>query len=115
MENITHLFRANPLYFTSGVLDIYHESYEVLKHTPKGVWIKMPSGSFQDKKFVLLSGRKRFAYPTKKEALTALLYRKKRQIIILKNQLEQAENVVNKITAGHYIEYDDDDSFKLTS
>lgn len=69
------------------------ERYRILRRTPKGVWIEMSGFPFTDK-FVLLYGRKRFAYPTKEEALTSFIARKRRQIGICKYQLEVAERAM---------------------
>lgn len=66
--------------------------WHVEKRTPKGVWIHYGL----DKKFVLLYGRKRFAYPTKEEALESLIARKKRQIRIINYQKEVATIALEK-------------------
>jgi hypothetical protein len=39
-------------------------------------------------RFVLLSGKKRWAYPTKGEAITAFILRKRRQESILESRLK---------------------------
>ena len=61
--------------------------FPIIKRTPKGVWIDV----WGLKKFVLLSGRKRFAWPTKEEALFSFQKRKEAQIRILTSQLKTAE------------------------
>ena len=61
--------------------------FPIIKRTLKGAQIDV----WGRKKFVLLSGRKRFAWPTKEEALFSFQKRKEAQIRILKNQLETAE------------------------
>lgn len=63
----------------------------VLKHTPKGVWLEM---SFDEKRFVLRDARKRYACPTKREALESLVARKRRQISILETQTRRAKLVL---------------------
>ena len=54
------LYRAEYSCYTDGNISICINSYTIIKQTNKGVWIQYhPS-----KKFVLLTGVKRFAYPT---------------------------------------------------
>lgn len=93
-----------------GVLKV--KEYKVLRKTPKGVWIDKNQRSycycFGDchcaiEKFVLLSGRKRFAYPTTEEALNNFIHRKKRYMVILESRLNiakidlaEAENKMRK-------------------
>lgn len=57
--------------------------YYVTKRTPKGAWVC--------RKFVLLTAHKRWACNTEQEALDSFVARRKRQIKILKAQLERAE------------------------
>lgn len=99
------LYRAEPLMYSNRQLEIMYEEYTILKYTPKGVWIEHPQYGHLKGKFVLLSGKKRFAYPTKEEALKSLYYRKKRQLLYLRNQIEIAETVINMIDKGTYTEY----------
>lgn len=49
---------------------IYPECWRVLRHTPKGVWLAAPFtwNVERHKKLVIHSARKKWAYPTKKEA-----------------------------------------------
>jgi hypothetical protein len=65
------------------------------KETLMGYWIGYGStnvGSLRsESRWVAKSGKKRYAYPTKKEALTSLFKRKKQQVRILKKQLRTAE------------------------
>jgi hypothetical protein len=63
--------------------------YRVIRHTPKGVWLCQPY--CMGKKFVLKDARKRFAYPTKREALISYIARQKRRLLILKGQIEDSE------------------------
>ncbi len=46
----------------------------------------------EGEKFISKTGKKRFAYPTKEEALVSYKARKRAQIKILKNQISNAEN-----------------------
>lgn len=60
---------------------------DVTKVTPKGVWL----GGFYTRRFVLLEANKRYACPTKAEAMTSFLARKTKQASILRNQLRNVE------------------------
>jgi hypothetical protein len=62
-----------------GRLVVELREYEVLRHTPKGVWLTL---GFGDKRFVLRGARKRFACPTKLEARESFIARKTRQMKI---------------------------------
>ena len=75
-----------------GEMKIHLEEWQVVKHTPKGVWLSL----YGDRKFVLKSAAKRYACPTKKEALQSLVARKTRQIRILTEQRERASIVKGK-------------------
>lgn len=48
-------------------------SFSIISRTSKGVWIRDLNGR---KRFVLLEGRKRYAYPTMKEAYNSFIVRK---------------------------------------
>lgn len=63
------------------------EEYRITKHTPEGFWIIMPSGQ----KWVSATSKKRYAYPTKTEAMEGFKYRKIRQFEILEIQLKNAK------------------------
>lgn len=70
--------------------DIEVVYYEVMKHTPCGVWLHVGDG---EQRFVLQpSGTsRRFAYPTLEQALMSYRYRKLRQVQHKKMELERAE------------------------
>lgn len=70
-----------------GTPDIRLIECRVLKVTPKGVWLDTRFGD----RFVRLNANKRYACPTKAEALESFIQRKRRQIRILSRQLEDAE------------------------
>lgn len=63
--------------------------YRVIKHTPKGVWLLKPYCA--GKRFVLKDAKKRFAHPTKREALVSYIARQKRRILILNSQIKDSE------------------------
>lgn len=75
----------------SGSSHLRLEMYEVVKHTPKGVWIYL---GWEGKRFVLRDARKRFACPTKEEALESFMARKRRQIRILTAQRKNAKEAL---------------------
>lgn len=72
--------------------------YRVIKRTPKGAWIN----NYGEKKFVLLTARKRYACPTKEEALECFIFRKKRQLSILSSKVRQVEQAIE--LAGHGVD-----------
>jgi len=76
-----------------GRIEVRCSYYEILKETPKGVWIKYylnPLG----KKFVLLSARKQFACRTKEKALLMFRFRKIKQVKILEAKLSYAKRAL---------------------
>ena len=60
------------------------EEYNLIKETEKGYWI----GYTWFKKWVSKTSKKRFAYPTKEEALTNFIKRTERRINYLENDLD---------------------------
>ncbi len=78
-----------------GTLRLRLDTYQVVRKTPKGVWIT--DGLSKDK-FILLSAKKRWACPTKEEAAVAFAARKRRHISILKGQMETAEQALELIS-----------------
>jgi len=79
---------------------VFELVFYLVKETPKGYWIS--SYRNYDKnvhltflgdypRWVSKTSRKRYAYPTREEALEGFKARKRRQIAILKNRLEQAQ------------------------
>ena len=67
--------------------------YPILKITPKGAWINI----FGDKKFVLLTARKRFACPTEEEAKKSFVARKQRQIQINNASIHRAQEAIKVV------------------
>lgn len=94
--------------FRDDELEVYYNEYKVVKNTHCGVWIAL-SGYHQFAvrngespkavgcKWVDLGGRKRFAYPTKEEALESLKIRKIWQRRYAKNALALAEETLKAI------------------
>jgi len=58
-------------------------TYDLLKETPKGYWI----GYSYSKIWISKTSKKRFAYPTKNEALTNFIKRTERRLNILEHQI----------------------------
>lgn len=74
-----------------GRVAVELRSYQIQRVTPKGVWL---SRYFGAPRFVRLSARKRFAYPTPEEALESFMARKTRQLSILRAQAEKVERAL---------------------
>lgn len=87
-----------------GRSELITNKYLVLKHTPKGVWLKTGTHfsseawekdheqvKITDKRFVLHSARKRFACPTVELALESFIERKKRQSSIYRARAAEAD------------------------
>lgn len=92
----TDLYRAE--YFITrrwndlSIVDVKIVTYSLAKKTPKGGWyerVDFPS----ERKWVADKGRKRHAYPTKREAVESLLRRKEIHVNSLKQQLFEMEKV----------------------
>jgi len=77
-------------------IGIVKKEYAIIKETPKGYWIKLSIWN-DDKKWVSKTALKRFAYPTKKEALISYKFRKLRQVELLTNTLAHAQNCLNRV------------------
>lgn len=79
--------------------------YRLIHETSKGYWIGL-EGFHSDvwKKWVSKTSRKRFAYPSKEEALAAYIKRTEKRVKILKRQIWSSEislgfakSLVNKL------------------
>ena len=68
-------------------VEVRLREYGVIRPTPSGWWIN----DYGRRRWVKSTGKKRFAHPTKEEALVAFRARKTRQIGLLKMQLGRAE------------------------
>lgn len=71
--------------------------YNLHKETPKGYWIGYGKiGEFQgSSRWVSKTSRKRFAYPSKKEAIDNFIARSERRIKILDNQISSVRIALN--------------------
>lgn len=75
--------------FTENGTRLNKRTFEVIKETPCGYWIKLFWWD-DDKKWVSKVAKKRFAYPSEQEAMRSFKARKRRQIEILEGQLSNA-------------------------
>jgi hypothetical protein len=80
------MFRLQAVNYVSARRELCFLELPVVKATPKGHWLDY----YGSRKFILSAARKKWAYPTKQEALASFIIRKKRQIEILKMQVEDA-------------------------
>lgn len=81
-------------YVTNVGVHVGEYEYKVLKETPRGYWIQLYPSRWENRvsrKWVNKYSKKRFAYPSKEEALASFLARKRRQIQILQSQLDRAK------------------------
>jgi len=88
-------------YFSHATVEF--EEFEVVKVTPKGVRIR--DHRYWRDRFVRLEATKRFACPTKEEALVSFRARKLRQLSILRSQarvIESAMRSLDKKPVGDY-------------
>lgn len=77
----------------TGRLAVELRTYEVVKHTPKGVWIDYAFG----RRFVLREANKRFACPTKGEAAASFKARKLRQAKIYEARASRARRALSLV------------------
>jgi hypothetical protein len=101
MGEISKLYRVESTYVEGGGTKVYIEAYKVASKTKCGVWIYV--GSKQ--RFVNLELTKKFAYPTKEEAISGFIARKKRQIQILRGQLDLAEESIDIVKSSNIDEF----------
>lgn len=98
---LTHLYRFEAMHYESdgmmspGLLDKFKSELILEKHpisaeTPKGYWISLYCGNHKDR-WVSKTAKKRFAYPTVKEAFDSYLARKLSYVKHARRQLARAE------------------------
>ena len=79
-------------------VEIRLREFEVLRKTPKGVWIDLGCGVFSGgERFVLASARKRYACPTKEEARESFIARKKAQARIYEAGARRAKEALKAL------------------
>lgn len=73
------------------------KQYELVNETPKGYWITYSWDHRNEfKRWVSKDGKKRFAYPSKEEAMINFTKRKEMQISILSARLRDAKIALAK-------------------
>ena len=75
--------------------------FPILRRTPKGVWIKNLN---KKERFVLLGGRKRYAYSTIQEAYTSFIIRKHKEKRALEDRVSALESLLADATPVDVIE-----------
>jgi hypothetical protein len=87
-----------------GTLKVELRTYEVVRRTDKGCWIRGcflgANGMYAitgSERFVLLTARKRFACPTLDEARASFIARKRRQAGIYKSRMERALTAIAQL------------------
>jgi len=81
-------------------VQVIEKTYDMIRETPKGYWMsKNQSLPFPDKKsrWVSKTARKRFAYPTKAEAMQNFKARTKRRIWILEDQIKVCQMALKSL------------------
>lgn len=80
------------LSYTASNTTLTCTQLNLIKETPKGYWIgygfNIPGNLRSEAKWVSKTSRKRYAYPTKREAIESFIARKRLQKRILKDRLE---------------------------
>jgi len=93
-------YRYDIAYNLQNGVELVLYKYDLLKETPQGYWIVPDlrwhslADKSKHKRWVHKVSRKRFAYPTKKEALNSFIIRKKKQIIYCKRDMRNAERAL---------------------
>lgn len=80
------------------------KTFFLVKETPKGYWILENGWFFARQRWVSKTSKKRYAYPTKEQALTNFIKRKERYLRILrykitstKAAIKQAKSIKQKL------------------
>jgi len=75
--------------------------FVLLKETPQGYWITYPDENLSSdvawKKWVSKTGKKRFAYPTKREAKISFIRRTERRFQILNSQMNICKTALERV------------------
>lgn len=93
MSDTYYRYDYQPSEYSYGEGELYIREFVVVKHTAKGAWIISKLG-YSKKRFVLNSGRKRFAYQCKTQALESFIARKKRSIAINQYNIDIAREAL---------------------
>ncbi len=87
-DDIWYRVESGSSYGPNGSLTVLE--FEVLRVTPKGVWLNGSKHYDVREFFVLLEGKKKRAYASLAEALYSFIRRKERQLIHLDAQVNRA-------------------------
>ena len=110
MEVMDYLYRFEAVHYSPGTdeggdaipgigtVRLYLRTYKVLKETPCGAWIEVN----YERKFVNLKANKKFACASEKDAKISFIARKRRQVRILKRQLEYAQTELRMATGSTF-------------
>jgi hypothetical protein len=101
------LYRCDVTRCTDGPR-VYLNSFMVVKETRCGYWIE----AYEGLKWVSATGKKRFAYPTKDEAINSFHARKRRYLQILFEQARMTR-VVLAINTSEYIDWEHSSQYLL--
>lgn len=123
------LYRYVDRCYNGDRVSINLEVYPIKKVTPKGYWVSPYPNVNGDNygakdRWTSSVALRRFAYPTKKEAMVSFLARKAKQILILKNRLAIAEGALQlaisldmedlpEFTSGNTVRYKIDTSIPI--
>lgn len=95
------LYRYTRYWYDEYRVKLYLETYEVVRETPKGYWFKIDG---RHNRWTSNESLRRYAYPTKKQALTSFIARQcksininQRNIRASKAALEEAANILNTL------------------
>lgn len=87
-------YRYHAAHYNDGQTVIDQQVFDLVRTTPCGHWIDV----YGEEKWVSKHSVKRFAYPTKKLAMESLVARKKRQLVILTDQVRRVKKIVEYLT-----------------
>jgi hypothetical protein len=83
--------------------ELLKEEFDLLKETPKGYWINIGDKNWPISKWVPKKSKKRFAYPTEKEALVNFIKRTEKREKYLKRDLyacQEGLKLANELNDG---------------
>ncbi|GAF74252.1 unnamed protein product [marine sediment metagenome] len=93
-------YRYEDVNYFEGLVRIHKRVLHLVRETPKGYWISANPNYKENtysklyryrKRWISKTSRKRYAYPTQEEAMVSFVARKRRQVGIYQERLEQAE------------------------
>lgn len=87
------LYRYEDVNYLNRVT-IRERKFEILKETPCGFWIERWEHARNEKRWVSSTARKRYAYPTRKEAMINFKARKYRQLQLVEAQLKKVNDAI---------------------